>query len=344
MGPVTDTNPCEPIQADLSAMLDGELEPVSVRRVLVHVDACPCCKAFFDGIRQQALAHRSLHAALVGGETELVELPATDGKKVHWTAAALRDELAQNRSRLGQILYELGKAYVLMGLSPKFWRIVSTEPVPIPDVAQQGRHLVAEVERLQDGAVGQEWERARRIFGESWIKTPEERLEKGIDLLREALILRPESYETRIYLGHALHVAGFPEQARDVFENVLTQSDDREARGFAFLHLGNVHLEAGRLDQARDAFLQLVESGAVAERPELGPVYFNLALTMGLCGDLDACATWLGRLADELPHRVPQVRKEIEARPDFRDAVSRDPAFYSSLCTRFPMWFSDSDL
>lgn len=344
MLPLDDTSPCEPIQVDLSAMLDGELDPGSVRRVLVHVDACPSCKAFFDGIRHQALAHRSLHAVLAGAAEDLVEVPSAYGSAVRLSAVELRDELSRNRSRLGEILYELGKAYVLMGLSPNFWRIVSKEPVPIPDVAQQGRHLVAEVERLQDGAVGQEWTRARRIFGESWIQSPEERLDKGIELLREALILRPDSYETRIYLGHALHVAGFPEQAKDVFESVLSKSEDREARGFALMHLGNVHLEAGRLDQARDAFLQLVESGAVHERPELGPVYFNLALTTALCGELRACADWLARLHQELPHRGPQVSREIEARPDFRDALSRDPAFYSSLCQRFPMWFSETDL
>src|SRR5690606_2224748 len=39
-------DPCGQIQADLSAMLDGELDAPSVRRVMIHSDACPNCRAF----------------------------------------------------------------------------------------------------------------------------------------------------------------------------------------------------------------------------------------------------------------------------------------------------------
>ncbi|MGK0264723.1 MAG: hypothetical protein ACI8UD_003385, partial [Planctomycetota bacterium] len=49
---------CLPIQADLSAMIDGELDPAGVRRVTMHSDACPSCSSFFEGIRKQVGLHR----------------------------------------------------------------------------------------------------------------------------------------------------------------------------------------------------------------------------------------------------------------------------------------------
>jgi hypothetical protein len=55
---------CLPIQADLSAMLDGELDPAGVRRVTVHSDACSACRSFLDGIRQQVGLHRHFAAAM----------------------------------------------------------------------------------------------------------------------------------------------------------------------------------------------------------------------------------------------------------------------------------------
>lgn len=342
MRPTAIGHPCGPIQADLSAMLDGELDESSVRRVMVHVEVCEACGGFFSGIRQQASAHRVLHASETA---EHVSVPAEGGGEIDVRSDLLRRQLLENRDRLAKILYELGRGYVLMGLSPKFSRIVSREPVPIPDVAQQGQHLVAEVERLHEGDVGREWVRARQLLGRGFERSPEDRLDTGIKLLREALVLAPDLYEIRIYLGHALHVAGFPEQASDHFESVLEDSEDLEARGFARLHLGNVHLEAGRLAEARTQFLELVESGAVDRRPQLGPVYFNLALCCGRLERLEECESWLERLDRELPHRRRMIADEIRQRPDFLQALSRDSEIYRRLSLRFPHWFgSDADL
>src|SRR5690606_27447115 len=72
-------DPCGQIQADLSAMLDGELDAPSVRRVMIHSDACPNCRAFLEGIRLQARAHRQLHAVLVAPGDHTIEVPAESG-------------------------------------------------------------------------------------------------------------------------------------------------------------------------------------------------------------------------------------------------------------------------
>lgn len=319
-------------------MLDGELGASSVRRVMVHIEACDSCRGFFESIRQQAGAHRVLHES---EHAVAVEVPAEAGGTMQIAADELRRQLLENRERLAKILYELGRGYVLMGLSPNFSRIVSKEPVPIPDVAQQGKHLVAEVERLHEGEVGGEWVRAREAFGAAWNSSPEVRLDQGIALLREALLLAPDIYEIRIYLGHALHVAGYAERASEEFRSVLEGSEDLEARGFALLHLGNVHLESGRIPEAHARFSELVESGAVAQKPQLGPVYFNLALCSAFLGRAEECETWLERLDRDLPHRRRMIADEIARRPDFLQALSRDSEVYRRLEMRFPHWFGE---
>jgi len=141
------------IQADLSAMLDGELDAASVRRVMVHSDACAACRGFLDGIRTQAQAHRTL------AELDRAE-PGSP-------AAALRRQLMRNRQQLARILYELGRGFALMGLSADFSREVAREPVPVPDMLMRGRSVLDEVERLvrTHGEVVQgEWVAARELF------------------------------------------------------------------------------------------------------------------------------------------------------------------------------------
>ena len=116
------SDPCLQIQTDLSAMLDGELDPASVRRVMVHSDVCPSCRSFLAGIRTQVRLHKQaaqMQAAASGSDT---------------AALRLRDQLTVNRRKLSKILYELGRGFVLMGLSPDFSREVAREPVPVPDM------------------------------------------------------------------------------------------------------------------------------------------------------------------------------------------------------------------
>ncbi len=57
-------DPCLQIQVDLSAMVDGELDPAAVRRVLVHSDVCGSCRSFLTGVRSQIRLHRGLAAVM----------------------------------------------------------------------------------------------------------------------------------------------------------------------------------------------------------------------------------------------------------------------------------------
>ena len=131
------TDPCLPIQVDLSAMLDGELDAAIVRRGMVHSDVCSSCSSFLDGIRNQARAHRQLatcqmidasRGGVVGADVleRLGEEAAASGADGPSRAAhELRQRLLENQRQLAKILYELGRGFVLMGVDPSFSRIVA---------------------------------------------------------------------------------------------------------------------------------------------------------------------------------------------------------------------------
>lgn len=331
-------------------MLDGELDASLVRRVLVHSDACPSCHAFLEGIRLQARAHSDLHRIESAEPGGLVELRYLDGggETVQVSVDELRRELTENRRRLAQIFYELGRGFVFMGVSPRFSRIVQREPVPLPDMFQRGRNLLDEVDRITVGLPGansgvvrgHEWVRARELFESGQVRTPAENLEKGIELLREALLLVSGFHEARIHLGHALLLADRNDEARDEFETVLASDPlDVETRAYALLNLGNVHLDTGRYDRAIECFLQLVESGVVARSADFGLTHFNLALAYGLSERFDECESWLDRLYREMPHKRRMIAEQFRAHEFFASTLARHPRVLRAFAERFPAWF-----
>lgn len=321
------SDPCMQIQVDLSAMLDGELDAASVRRVMVHSDLCTACRAFLDGIRTQARLHREVHAATTG---------CADGPK----AAALRRQLTENRTRLGRILYEMGKGFALMGLSPDFSREVGKEPVPVPDAAMQGKNLLDEVSRWARGA-GQsdgEWVSAKDLFEQS-PRTSHENLAKGQRLLTECLSLLPEHYEARIYLGLVHSVRGQRSLARSQFAAVLAGTTDPAMRGFALLNLGNVCLQEGDAQGAVELLEQLVASGVVGRQPRFGMAYFNLALALSLQRRFDESVQWFRRLHDELPHKRNAIARELTKRSQYVHLLRAYPEVEERLAGEFPVWF-----
>ncbi|GAB4147410.1 MAG: hypothetical protein Fur0037_15580 [Planctomycetota bacterium] len=325
-------DPCLQIQVDLSAMLDGELDAASVRRVMVHSDVCGSCREFLESIRTQARAHRSLaDTGLIGGG------PARN------SADALRRQLVENQKILGRILYELGRGFILMGLSADFSREVSREPVPVPDMAQKGRNFLDEFERWAEGAgeVGDctPWVAAKDLFSQSRLSTPAESLAKGQRLLSECLALLDDHHEARIYLGLVHHVRGQRGLARKQFSLVLTGTGDLAMRGFALLNLANVHIDEGDFGGAIDLLQQLVASGVIRKNPRFGMAYFNLALACGLSGRFAEAQTWFQRLHDELPHKRAMVARELTRRIQFVHLLRCHPEVEGQFARDFPAWF-----
>ena len=323
-------NPCLQIQVDLSAMLDGELDPASVRRVMVHSDVCQSCRAFLDGVRQQVRLHRTLAATM-----------AVDASGESAGTGRLREQLTVNRRRLSKILYELGRCFVLMGLSPDFSKEVANEPVPVPDMAMRGRNLLDEVARSELGAIGPEWVTARELF-DGQLRSPEENLSKGQRLLSECLALDAGAYEARIYMGLVHYVRGQRALSRKQFASVLAECEDPVVRGYALLNLGNIHLDEGDCDGAVELLLRLIDSGVVREQPRMTTTaFFNLGLAYGLKGQFDSCLHWFGRLHEETPHRRSWVQRELGRRRQFLHLIRSNPKA-RVVAETFPAWFASA--
>ena len=326
-------DPCLQIQVDLSAMLDGELDPASVRRVMVHSDVCGSCRSFLDGIRDQVRLHREL--AAVG---ELAGDEAGTGDESDLGAVRLREKLTENRRRLSRILYELGRCFVLTGLSPDFSREVAKEPVPVPDMAMRGRNLLDEVTRGEP-ALGPEWVTAKELF-DGQLRTPAENLAKGQRLLTECLALDPSLLEARIYVGLVHYVRGQRALSRQQFAKVLEEAEDRVLRGYALLNLGNLYLDEGDWDGAVELLLELVDSGVAKEQPRMTPTaFFNLGLAYGLKGQFQACVHWFGRLHEETPHRRAWAARELGRRSQFLHLIRSNPEA-RVVKESFPAWFA----
>ena len=86
---------CLQIQADVSAMIDGELDAAGVRRVTAHVDACSACRAFHDGILRQVGLHRRLAASRRSSG------PALAAEQASLSLREQRTELAQGLVQRG---------------------------------------------------------------------------------------------------------------------------------------------------------------------------------------------------------------------------------------------------
>jgi tetratricopeptide (TPR) repeat protein len=319
-------DPCLQIQVDLSAMLDGELDPASVRRVMVHSDVCPSCRGFLEGIRNQARLHRGIAAV------------APAGDEVSAGAGRLREQLTGHRQKLSKILYELGRCLVLMGLSPDFSREVAKEPVPVPDMAMRGRNLLDEVARSGQGAGTPEWVTARDLF-DGQLRSAEENLSRGQRLLSECLALDSGAHEARIYLGLVHYVRGQRLLSRKQFSTVLAESQDRVIRGYALLNLGNLHLDEGDCDGAVGLLLQLLDSGVIGDQPRMTPTaFFNLGLAYGMKGQFQDCVHWFGRLHEETPHRRAWAARELGRRSHFLHLIRSNPDA-RVVAERFPGWF-----
>jgi len=357
-----DPDPCLQIQVDLSAMLDGELDAASVRRVMVHSDVCQSCRNFLAGIRSQVQLHRELAGAglldrdAVGNTPLAAQFAQGDAGSFgqvaeanHVRAENLRRQLTENRRRLSRILYELGRGFVLMGLSPEFSREVAKEPVPVPDMAMRGRNLLDEVARLDAAAGSSPSAGSDQGASASWVSaqdlldgrlaSPDENMAKGQRLLAEALMLDPAIHEARIYLGLVHHVRGQRSLARRQFGLVLAATEDPVMRGYALLSLGTLHLDEGDHDGAVALLRQVIDSGLVAEQPRLGMAYFNLGLAYGLKGEFGSSLLWFRRLDEELPHRRNAIRSEIDRRHQFLQLLNDQPEVHESFSRSLPHWF-----
>ena len=189
-------------------MIDGELDPASVRRVMVHSDVCAVLSRLPRRSSQSQLrAHRELAETRWPSRTRMDGVDPAPGPAGPSAARAAGAESASNSRR---ILYELGQRLRADGdVAELLTRggartgADSGHEHPRPQSAGRGG------EAWRPGSAGTEWvTREGTVRRRGDVRTPAENMAKGKRLLNEGLmVLDPEFHEARIYLGHAYHVS-----------------------------------------------------------------------------------------------------------------------------------------
>jgi len=310
-------------------MMDGELDGGAVRRVLVHLEVCPRCRSFFRDLRRQIRGHRDAWKMMAGLQGEM------DGAGAQNPAQG-----AQASRKLALVFYELGKAYVLVSISPSFRREVSSEPLPILSCRSRGQKLL-------DSYLGADRPRARgekrwnevRNLLKGRLGDEKESLRKGIRILEESLELDSELHHARIYLGHARNLAQDYEKACDEFRVVLRQSRQDLTRGFALENLGNTYLQMGELEDAARCFRRVVHGDIIESEPRFFTSWFNLGLTYGLQGKISKSMGCFQELHDNYTWKHSEVGEIITSHKELTVLMDQNEAFRSRLREMCPGFF-----
>jgi len=322
--------PCDAVQVDLSCMMDGELDEGTVRRVLVHLEVCPRCRLFFGELRRQVRVHRDAFRMMAGG---LGESGRAGGES--------QAELEDDRRRLAQVFYELGKAYVLVSISPSFRREVASEPLPILASRNRGQALLDDYlggRRFQDRRA-QRWNEVRSLL-KGRLGDKGETLRKGIRILEESLHLHGSFFQARIYLGHARNLARDLEGACEEFRRVLRESRQELIRGFALENLGNAYLQMGELEDAARCFRRVVHGDILRREPRFFTSWFNLGLTYGLQGKINQSMGCFRELHDNYSKQRRAVREIFSTHREISSLLNQNDTFRSRLREKCPGFFA----
>ncbi len=83
--------------------------------------------------------------------------------------------------------------------------------------------------------------------------------ERAVELLMERHLERPDDMDLALRLGQALQLAGSPNEAERVWEEVAERATDPERRALARYDMGHAAYSGGRLTEARDHFTRAAE-------------------------------------------------------------------------------------
>lgn len=363
------SDPCLDLQADISALLDRELDDSRVRRVLVHVEICPRCNRFLRSLRTQIELHRELWEG-IDAEQALVEedpfagdlfeaadlepeLAEADGPRGGEPGAEsfLDRMLAESRERLAEVLYQLGRAYVLLNSSPEFFSVTVREPVPIPEFRLRGKAILAGTGSLRDAApeaMQDGWAEADSLLDGKLDRSPKN-LDKAQCLLEQALRLRPGSCSTLVMLGQCYLYRCDHSRARFCFQGVIRQTRKDGGpkdpltrvplRTYAIESLGNICLVEDQPEEALRYFRRVVASGAMNLHPTFATSLLNVAWAALQVGRNEEAAAAFEEFYRRFDSRRQETAEMLALKPEVRRLVDADPALKLRLAESCPEWF-----
>ncbi|MGQ0552479.1 MAG: tetratricopeptide repeat protein [Planctomycetota bacterium] len=335
---------CVAFEQAINLFVDHEL-PESENAALVrHLDACGGCRDYLDDLRELANLHRDMDSGADAAVTDLVDRHAL-------FAAVTRRLVQDKREELVRLFYELGKAYVLLAnetaRSGRLHRTVSalTRPVDIRGVTADGRRLVREGEALarEQGDSGREtgslFRRSRRHFSSSE-RAGSGALANGRRLLEEALALRPDFDEARLYLGFHHMVGGRFDRARIEFRRVYRDGRLPVHRMMALQFLGNVYDSATDYTRANECYEEVLGSGMLELEPRFMTALLNLAMNCTKIGLAAKSVQYFSDLVSRFPASVTQLRSTLVQKPEFSAALARQSELHETLRRKVPALFA----
>ena len=290
---------CGGFQRDLSALLDSELPEKSARKSLVHLEACADCSEFFQAIRLQALAHQDM------------AIPGSLARRLRrFRGHDLFEGMTDSEivRRLASALYELGKSYALAATEGDFLLEIADAPVAIESFrggeASRALHAAQETGAclVPAGILGDE-------------SGQDDFLEEADVFLGEALRLKPNFAEARLYRGFVMHARGKPKEAKAEYREVFLRTDRLTNRGHAAVQLGMLYDETGEHKKALRLYRWVVASGLLNRRPEFVFVLHNIAVELLSLGETEEAAKMFRSIRAGHPKLWESSRAWLRASP-----------------------------
>jgi tetratricopeptide (TPR) repeat protein len=322
---------CTAFQVDLSCLVDGELDEGAAGRAVMHMEACTCCRGFFEDTRAQIKLHRDM----VEPDRLFARIAMLTGREV--SAAAEGIGLVH---RLATIFYQLGKAYVLAAIDPGYRERVFESAVPLGETQVRGRGFVDGVLlNGKDRAGNLDWQRARAMLNGK-LERIESPLEKGRRLLEEAIATDPSHEEAQLYMaflhGHEGKRLRAAEEYRRIFNTAIQETN----RGHAAIQLGRLHASEKNYKKAVACWRWLTISGLADLDDRFFVARFNLGMVYALMGNRGRSLGYFRQLIDRHPKRIGEVADLFARSPKLRESIDSQPGFPEALLETCPEIFT----
>lgn len=325
---------CTGFQMDLSCLLDAELDEGAAGRAMVHMEACACCRGFFEDARQQ----REMHRDMATPERLFARLSMLTGRKL--PAAHEELESLDLVHRLSSVFYQLGKAYILASIDPGYRERVFQAAVPLENGHSSGRGFVDGVLASGRGrSGGLDWQRARALFN-GRLERIESPLEKGRKLLEEAIAIDPSHEEARLYLAFLHGHEGKRLLAADEYLDIFQTAIDDANRGHAAIQLGRLHSAEQSYRKALACWRWITISGLADRDDRFFVARFNIGMVYALERNSRRSLDYFRQLLDRHPNRVAEVAELFARSPKLREAIDEQPGFAEALVRTCPELFS----
>jgi tetratricopeptide (TPR) repeat protein len=322
---------CVNFQVDLSCLVDGELDDGAAGRAVMHMEACDCCRGFFEDTRAQIKLHRDV----MEPDRLFARIAMLTGTEMSQAAEGI--DLVH---RLATIFYQLGKAYVLAAIDPGYRERVFESAVPLGETQVRGRGFVDGV--LLNGkerSGNLDWKRARAMLNGK-LEQIESPLEKGRRLLEEAIATDPSHEEAQLYMaflhGHEGKRLRAAEEYRRIFNTAIQEAN----RGHAAIQLGRLHASEKNYKKAVACWRWLTISGLADLDDRFFVARFNLGMVYALMGNRSRSLGYFRELIDRHPNRIGEVADLFARSPKLRESIDSQPGFPQALLEKCPEIFA----